>query len=117
MLLRGHGGARGPGEGELSGRVVTCPWHGWRYDVTSGGIWVDGQDIRDVTLASLRSQIGIVTQETVLFDDTIAANIAFGTPEATVEQIGQWMAGIFDGGPADPKAATTASREAQHAQA
>jgi nitrite reductase/ring-hydroxylating ferredoxin subunit len=37
MLLRGHGGARGPGEGELSGRVVTCPWHGWRYDVTSGG--------------------------------------------------------------------------------
>ena len=52
------------------------------YDVTSGAILIDGVDIRDVTLASLRAQIGIVTQETVLFDDTIAANIAYGTPGA-----------------------------------
>ena len=52
------------------------------YDVTSGVITVDGHDIRDVTLASLRAQIGMVTQETVLFDDTIAANIAYGTPGA-----------------------------------
>ena len=44
-------------------------------------------DIRDVTLASLRAQIGIVTQETVLFDDTIAANIAYGMPGATATQI------------------------------
>jgi subfamily B ATP-binding cassette protein MsbA len=44
-------------------------------------------DVRDVTLRSLRSQIGIVTQETVLFDDTIAANIAYGKPEATREEI------------------------------
>ena len=42
------------------------------YDVTGGAILIDGVDIRDVTLASLRAQIGIVTQETVLFDDTIA---------------------------------------------
>jgi len=53
------------------------------YDVTGGAILLDGVDIRDVTLASLRAQIGIVTQETVLFDDTIGANIAFGRPAAT----------------------------------
>jgi subfamily B ATP-binding cassette protein MsbA len=57
------------------------------YDVTSGAILIDGRDIRDVTLASLRAQIGIVTQETVLFDDTIAGNIAYGTPGASTEQI------------------------------
>ena len=48
------------------------------YDVTGGGILIDGVDIRDVTLKSLRAQIGMVTQETVLFDDTIANNIAYG---------------------------------------
>ena len=53
------------------------------FDVTNGSILIDGRDIRDVTLASLRAQIGMVTQETVLFDDTIAANIAYGTPGAT----------------------------------
>ena len=57
------------------------------YDVTGGAILIDGRDVRDVTLASLRSQIGMVTQETVLFDDTIAANIAYGTPGATAQQI------------------------------
>jgi len=57
------------------------------YDVTSGAILIDGVDIRDVTLASLRSQIGIVTQETVLFDDTIAANIAYGRPHALPAEI------------------------------
>jgi len=50
------------------------------YDVTSGSITIDGEDIRGVTLASLRGQIAIVTQENVLFDDTIAANIAYGRP-------------------------------------
>jgi subfamily B ATP-binding cassette protein MsbA len=61
------------------------------YDVTTGSILIDGTDLRDVTLASLRSQIGIVTQETVLFDDTIANNIAygaFGTPMASLDAIG-----------------------------
>ena len=57
------------------------------YDVTGGSIGVDGRDLRDVTLASLRSQIGIVTQETVLFDDTIAANIAYGRQGATPQEI------------------------------
>ena len=53
------------------------------YDVTEGAVLVDGVDIRDVTLASLRGQIALVTQETVLFDDTIASNIAYGVPNAT----------------------------------
>ncbi len=48
------------------------------YDPTSGRITVDGIDVRDVTLASLRAQIGLVTQETVLFDDTVRRNIAYG---------------------------------------
>ena len=52
------------------------------YDVRSGGIFIDGLDLRHVTLASLRRQIGIVTQETVLFDDTIANNIAYGSVDA-----------------------------------
>ena len=57
------------------------------YDVNGGAITVDGCDVRELTLASLRSQIGMVTQETVLFDDTIAANIAFGRPRATQGEI------------------------------
>jgi ATP-binding cassette, subfamily B, bacterial MsbA len=57
------------------------------YDVTGGSIAIDGVDIRDVTLRSLRAQIGMVTQETVLFDDTITNNIAYGSPQATPEQI------------------------------
>jgi subfamily B ATP-binding cassette protein MsbA len=48
------------------------------YDVSGGAIEVDGCDIRDVTLASLRAQIGLVTQETVLFNDSVGANIAYG---------------------------------------
>jgi subfamily B ATP-binding cassette protein MsbA len=50
-------------------------------------VWIDGVDVRDVTLASLRLQIGMVTQETVLFDDTVAANIAYSRPDATRAQI------------------------------
>jgi subfamily B ATP-binding cassette protein MsbA len=57
------------------------------YDVSGGAILIDGHDLRDVTLASLRAQIGIVTQETVLFDDTIAANIAYGRPGASRAEI------------------------------
>ena len=52
------------------------------YDVTAGAVLIDGVDVRDVTLRSLRQQVGIVTQETVLFDDTIAVNIAYGSPSA-----------------------------------
>jgi ATP-binding cassette, subfamily B, bacterial MsbA len=57
------------------------------YDVTGGAILVDGLDIRQATLKSLRDQIGIVTQDTVLFDDTIANNIAYGVPGVAREQI------------------------------
>jgi subfamily B ATP-binding cassette protein MsbA len=57
------------------------------YDVSAGGIFIDGVDLRHVTLASLRHQIGIVTQETVLFDDTVANNIAYGSPRASIEAI------------------------------
>ncbi len=57
------------------------------YDVTQGQILVDDQDIREVTLDSLRSQIGIVLQETVLFSGTIRENIAFGRPDAAQAQI------------------------------
>jgi ATP-binding cassette, subfamily B, bacterial MsbA len=57
------------------------------FDVSSGAIFIDGVDVRHVTLASLRRQIGIVTQETVLFDDTIATNIAYGSPQASPAQI------------------------------
>ena len=57
------------------------------YDVTTGAILIDGRDVRELTLASLRSQIGLVTQETVLFDDTVAANIAYGMPQAARDTI------------------------------
>jgi len=57
------------------------------YDVTEGRILVDGQDIRGVTLESLRAVIGVVTQETILFDDTVKANIAYGRPGATDAEI------------------------------
>jgi ATP-binding cassette, subfamily B, bacterial MsbA len=50
------------------------------FDVDSGRILIDGHDVRDVTLSSLRSQIGIVTQETILFNDTVRNNIAYGQP-------------------------------------
>lgn len=57
------------------------------YDVTGGRILIDGHDIRDVTLDSLRSQIGIVLQETTLFSGTIRDNIAYGRPEAGDEEV------------------------------
>jgi subfamily B ATP-binding cassette protein MsbA len=53
------------------------------HDVSNGAIFFDGVDIRDGTLTSLRSQIAMVTQETILFDDTIARNISYGVPNAT----------------------------------
>ncbi len=59
------------------------------YDVSAGRILVDGQDIRAVTQESLRSAIGIVPQDTVLFNDTIRYNIAYGHPEASREAIEQ----------------------------
>ena len=57
------------------------------YDVTGGAVDIDGQDIRDVTQQSLRAEIGIVPQDTVLFNDTIYYNIAYGRPEASREEV------------------------------
>ncbi|MBE0683234.1 MAG: ABC transporter ATP-binding protein [Anaerolineales bacterium] len=57
------------------------------YDPTDGKITIDGHDLRDVTLESLRSQIGIVLQETTLFSGSIRDNIAFGKPDATEQEI------------------------------
>ena len=57
------------------------------YDPVKGVVTIDGIDVRDVTLWSLRKQIGIVTQETILFNDTVRANIAYGYAQATDAQI------------------------------
>ena len=57
------------------------------YDVTGGAVRLDGHDVRDVTLSSLRAQIGIVLQETLLFSGTVRDNIAYGRPDATREEV------------------------------
>ncbi len=57
------------------------------YDVTAGAVKIDGHDVREVTLDSLRKQIGIVLQETTLFSGTIRENIAYGKPEASLEEV------------------------------
>jgi subfamily B ATP-binding cassette protein MsbA len=57
------------------------------YDVTSGAVRIDGQDIRDVTLASLRDKVALVGQEALLFNDSVRANIAFGRPGASRAEI------------------------------
>jgi len=57
------------------------------YEVTKGAILIDGIDIRELSLASLRSQIGIVTQDPILFNDTIRNNVAYGKPEASEQEV------------------------------
>jgi len=57
------------------------------YDVTGGSLLVDGTDVRDVTLASLRSQIGLVTQEVILFDETVRNNIAYGRSDIPLDRV------------------------------
>lgn len=59
------------------------------HDVSSGELLIDGVNIKDISLLSLRDQIGIVTQEPILFNDTIAANISLGNPVATIDEIEQ----------------------------
>ncbi|CAN7195198.1 ABCB family ABC transporter ATP-binding protein/permease [Devosia sp. LjRoot3] len=59
------------------------------YDVTGGSITIDGQDLRDVTQESLRSTIGMVPQDTVLFNDTIGYNIEYGRPGASMDEVRQ----------------------------
>jgi len=74
-------GASGAGKSTLSRLLFRF------YDVTGGHIAIDGQDIRDVTQKSMRAAIGIVPQDTVLFNDSIYYNIAYGRPEASREEI------------------------------
>lgn len=57
------------------------------YDSASGSIEIDGYNIKDVTLKSLRSQLGVVTQETILFNDTVRANIAYGDPNKSMDDV------------------------------
>ncbi len=70
-----------------AGKTTLADLVGRFYDVTSGRVTVDGVDVRDWTVSSLRGAMGIVPQETVLFHDTIAANIAYGARGATEEAI------------------------------
>ncbi|MBI5435521.1 MAG: ABC transporter ATP-binding protein/permease [Nitrosomonadales bacterium] len=74
-------GASGAGKSTLSRLLFRF------YDVNAGRILIDGQDIREVTQASLRAAIGIVPQDTVLFNDNIYYNIAYGRPDATREEV------------------------------
>jgi subfamily B ATP-binding cassette protein MsbA len=57
------------------------------FDVSEGRLLIDGSDVREVTLASLRAQVGIVTQETVLFNDTVRNNIAYGQPHVPLKEV------------------------------
>jgi subfamily B ATP-binding cassette protein MsbA len=57
------------------------------FDATQGRLLIDGNDVRDVTLASLREQVGIVTQETVLFNDSVRNNIAYGQPHVALKEV------------------------------
>jgi ATP-binding cassette subfamily B protein len=74
-------GATGAGKSTLANLLLRL------HDPTTGRVVLDGHDVRDVTLQSLRGQIGVVLQDSVLFADTIRENIAFGRPDATTEEI------------------------------
>jgi ATP-binding cassette, subfamily B, bacterial MsbA len=65
------------------------------FDVTGGSLTLDGVDVRDVTLASLREQIGIVTQETLLFNDSIRNNIAYGRSDLSLERVREAAAAAY----------------------
>jgi ABC-type multidrug transport system fused ATPase/permease subunit len=70
-----------------SGKSTLIHLIGRFYDPSSGEVWIDGRDVRTLDLNELRSQIGMVAQDTLLFSATIAENIAFGRPAATMEAI------------------------------
>ncbi|MGI6230737.1 MAG: ABC transporter ATP-binding protein [Tractidigestivibacter sp.] len=69
------------------GKSTTCSLLPRFYDVDSGAITIDGQDVRSVTQKSLREAVGLVQQDVYLFDGTIAENIAYGRPDATADEI------------------------------
>jgi subfamily B ATP-binding cassette protein MsbA len=72
-----------------SGKTTIASLLSRLYDVTGGEVRIDGRNVADYTIASLRRQIGIVTQEPIIFNDTIANNIAYSRPGATMEEIQQ----------------------------
>jgi len=74
-------GASGSGKSTMSKLLLRL------YDVNSGAVRIDGHDVRDLTQESLREHIGVVAQDTILFNDTIFNNIQYGKPEATKEEI------------------------------
>ena len=78
VALVGHSGG---------GKTTICSLLPRFYDVTAGKVTIDGKDVRDLTLKSLRNQIGMVQQDVYLFDGTIRENIAYGKPDATDEEI------------------------------
>ena len=69
------------------GKSTICALLPRFYDVRAGSVLIDGQDVRDVTVRSLRQAIGIVQQDVYLFDGTVAENIAYGRPDATADEI------------------------------
>ena len=74
-------GATGSGKTTIANLIARF------YDVNSGRVLIDGHDVRDISIDSLRKQIGIVSQQPILFNDTIASNIAYGVPDASREEI------------------------------
>ena len=74
-------GATGSGKTTIANLIARF------YDVNDGSVKIDGHDVRDISIESLRRQIGIVSQQPILFNDTIANNIAYGVPDASREQI------------------------------
>src|SRR5439155_16332787 len=78
LALIGHSGA---GKTTLASLVPRF------YDVQEGRVEIDGVDVRDVTLASLRAEIGVIAQDPFLFSATVRENIAFGRPDATDEEV------------------------------
>ena len=72
-----------------SGKSTVADLIGRYYDVQSGQVLFDGADVRSLPLAELRSRIGVVAQDTLLFNDTVSANIAFGCPEASQADVEQ----------------------------
>ena len=69
------------------GKTTICNIIPRFYDIDSGRVTLDGRDITDITLASLRSKVGIVSQDVFLFDSTLRENICYGTPDATEEEM------------------------------
>ena len=69
------------------GKTTLCSLLPRFYDVTAGSVTIDGKDVRNITLESLRKAIGIVQQDVYMFAGTIRDNIAYGKPDATMEEI------------------------------